>query len=1068
MCHAAVALLAAAQILHTPGPMMGVSLPDPSVNRWQSKIMKPADPLSEKDIRAVGPDFFEEEYGESVRPFVLGGPHGNSRLWGAESRDDETPGVRLGRGWGDHVSRWYFWDLAVSAATTTTWRLEGYRRTGHAFDMRLEIAPDAKGSARLGRIDESMLGANGLKLTLLSPTNTPVKVTSCRIVPHGFPVSWRRRVILQEAPERAGLSFISLPIWSLSVNGKKVLEPWKSTVRGTCRYDITGFLKKGENVIRLDVDQAAGFEWSKQTLQIEGFAVSGDGTVTHFPGDREWECSTDGKNWRRPRLAGPVGIDVLPDGTEFCTTTFPLHAGPLAVSPHGLKYPVFDCDGDVAFDIRAVSGLAGADVQATARDAFTGETVETAQAIVPGVLRFKTRRGGAYRIAWELRREGRVLDRDETEMIVAAPLEATEADCTEFPKIMESRKRLLADIDCVTVTNDGLFIDHSYGTGRNPRLDAGKVVQEKGIRFRTTGPGFGDIIAWKIPTGTRGKPHLIEIDLPDTAMRTAYCAVCESLPFDFTNNPMPFGSEGWPIATGAARFGGVWPLSGEVKTLRILYFPASDNVTAYVENGQEGTPAAVSRLRVYEVMGGLPALRMPKTDRLYATHCERPLFMAWGGYVNPYLLGMSCGGLRTGFWAAAYAAIVNRIAYLRYAGHNAAIEGAYMYAHYLPTASGESRAIFDDFDLLYPTLKMYYHNGIRSFVGYEYIASPSLFRNGWRDVSERDLASGRGRSDLQIDRKGKQIMTYCSAGVDPTHPAVIGSMTNVLREIRERYRDIRGVEGVVLQTGFWWQPCFLWPSGWEDWTEDDVGYSDELAAAFTRQTGIALPKDGKDRFARRHAILTSPGLLPRWRRFRGEVLKDVLVRMRTAVTDGGRPWRFVVSPTLRDGVSCPFKRTDASVAEKDGWEEDVMRRVGYDPALYADRVDGIELVAKIDYERNLDIGRYDGKPYPYRYEAMANRGTMDLCRRLDAVYYAPFGLNEHWNTLPKARAWWWTRITASVFDMKPIADPFYDVKRLTANHPPRLLFHTWLDMNLTTAFADEEREALMEYYTKGK
>jgi len=79
-------------------------------------------------------------------------------------------------------------------------------------------------------------------------------------------------------------------------------------------------------------------------------------------------------------------------------------------------------------------------------------------------------------------------------------------------------------------------------------------------------------------------------------------------------------------------------------------------------------------------------------------------------------------------------------------GHNASIDGGYMYAGWFPTRSGESTEPEAEFDFRYPMFKMYRNNGIHTFAGYEYLRSPVLGRKGLLDTSDREVQAGTSRT----------------------------------------------------------------------------------------------------------------------------------------------------------------------------------------------------------------------------------------------------------------------------------------------------------------------------------
>ena len=193
----------------------------------------------------------------------------------------------------------------------------------------------------------------------------------------------------------------------------------------------------------------------------------------------------------------------------------------------------------------------------------------------------------------------------------------------------------------------------------------------------------------------------------------------------------------------------------------------------------------------------------------------------------------------------------------------------------------------------------------------------------------------------------------------------------------------------------------------------------------------------------------------RWRN--GEV-KRRLDRMREAVRSGSRKWELWVSPSLEHGgVERAFASADGTLADRRRFYADALVSSACDPSLFDDGADGAKLLPKVDYATELDLADYG---------VLFNPGTRETYGRYESLYLAPIGLNEHIGTrVPLAKAWWWRSNGVAVFETKPAGEnALYDVAQVVAGHAPRRFFHTWLDVNIPTGSAAEERRAAVGYY----
>ena len=92
--------------------------------------------------------------------------------------------------------------------------------------------------------------------------------------------------------------------------------------------------------------------------------------------------------------------------------------------------------------------------------------------------------------------------------------------------------------------------------------------------------------------------------------------------------------------------------------------------------------AAVCEINIYAVKGGLPALKIPKTDRTYANHNERLIFNAWGSYGkcrSPTARRRIWCSITTAPGSPPTGRLHGRSSSSVFRDNNASVEGAFMY-----------------------------------------------------------------------------------------------------------------------------------------------------------------------------------------------------------------------------------------------------------------------------------------------------------------------------------------------------------------------------------------------------
>lgn len=1021
----------AQEIIRQNDPWLGSRQIAAARNTWKSlKIEATRKPMASDYDYADDLDFFALEYGKPFAPISFTVPVTGE--WKTVHTD-----IRLGRGWGKLNLGRFALVMELEQDRPTDWRFlrwgdggrdqQTFPATGDVVTVRHECGM-IKGLERLQNLEIACL-----------TTGANVRIRSLKLVPVRLPISWRRRFTLDDLPWKAGYTTMNR---NVTVNGRPV---WTNTMGGGIfRKDITSFLKVGENEIVVTANYNAGYGLPPYVLSFtEAFYVTKDGKTVALGTDENWEWRFGDGAWQPVRAWRRNGVERLPNGVEVGERGGydPLHAGPLTVSPKTKDgFPLFDEGEPIEWNVAFPPEMKGMSVE------------EEVLGVRDPVKPLPT---GAYRVRWTLRCGETVVDADEQEMLVVGRIAQDEISYADFEGEMGKRLELLQEIDCTqSESNPTNFMDHA-GSNRAGE-DLGGVANVGGFRARITGSQFGDVFSYAIRVGSLGEAHIAEVEFPDVDERMAGCSVQCTFPNDFCYNNLPGGTRAWPNATGSFRTGGFMPNSGKLETMRMVFFPGSSNVTFTVENAKNGVPAAVTKIRIYRVKGGLPALKIPETDRIYANHCERPLSFEWGAHVNPSANFYAARGPYVDGWRTAYEAAANRIRALRYAGHNAAIEGVFMYHEFFPTESGDTSNPNLAYDFFWVLARMYAKNGIKVLPCFEYMRAPRL---GWAkgyDVSDREIKAGTKRGIYNVDWSGRQRHSYMNAGINYLAPEVWESITNLTREIYQRYSSLPNVAGFFTVNGYWWLPGFTLAPGIN---LEDVGFDDDSVELFTRETGIDLDGGlaGEARFARRRDLAFGR-YRSEWNAWRARKLRSSLEIMASLLKGGAHDWRLFATPHITYPPINAFNRLDATKAERDVYQAARMLEAGFDVSLYGAGVDTeIQLVPEVNYQNQHDMSRYG---------AILSEGSKRLYAKNNAVYFSAIGLDEHFGMTAKGRKEWWWRVGGvTVYDMKPSGrNAFYDFVDVLATTSPKYMFHTWLDVNLTTGHAEESRRFLTGFF----
>nr|MBA3686823.1 hypothetical protein [Planctomycetota bacterium] len=425
---------------------------------------------------------------------------------------------------------------------------------------------------------------------------------------------YRYQFDLAADAEAAALCVNAAPSFTLLINDAVVAreEGSKDMERSLRRFDgLAKRFRKGTNTITV---QAELYDWSgtNDRLLLEGMVRDTAGVIHPFGADERWQArylDADGKGqpWTAAKVVGPVTI-----GAGYYIQ--PPYYGRIEATHPGRKCPIFAVTEDIAYRLVVHgAGLEGAELAVEVRDALAGGAIvhervlvaEVAAASAPLAFAWRAPKAGVYDVCLQLRGRGRgaVIDEHVIETAVVGPIAQPEIEGKDYKDGLELK--LVEDIDCVDVDQAHPFI--SCASSGEPI--ASTVVDAPFGRYRAAAKSGYAYLSWRIKVAHPDRPHVMEIDYPDDATRIINVSVGSNVAVR-ANIPNDHGERCWNRVGSGVYTGFEHPPSGSMRTLRLLYWPG-DPIGSVVIASAHPTPAAVARIRVFEITNDLPALRRP-------------------------------------------------------------------------------------------------------------------------------------------------------------------------------------------------------------------------------------------------------------------------------------------------------------------------------------------------------------------------------------------------------------------------------------------------------------------------
>jgi len=529
---------------------------------------------------------------------------------------------------------------------------------------------------------------------------------------------------------------------------------------------------------------------------------------------------------------------------------------------------------------------------------------------------------------------------------------------------LEASGRLVARIDCTTDMGPEAYFE--CGGTRLGEIDGQPYREAEGRPLARFGYRFAiDHI---------GRPHVAVIRYPDDKRR--FMCIMDGTGYDLTTG----------VFTGLEQ-----PLSGEMLTLRQVFWPRWTDCSIVFTTWSYGEPAAAASVDVYE-LPELPPIELPSSPS------ARPMREFGVQYEDPCGTGASEGAQTRDEW------IDRVIAYMRHTGQDTLV---YPLAWYHGPQFPSEREPSDGFDVVIGRDRKQYcrwtnrpadwYATLMDRMGHEgmgFVGSLTLLRLGsLLDGMNIDLEAIKGGAETYNNMRaddhvqaGTQdwtpqynVINYPrlsgQAPADPRHlpwaygersgepygpgpmfsplhPRTQEAVVGFVDEIARRYAPYPAFRGVQVNV---WHATLIWFSSLQ------VGYDDYTVSLFERDTGVAVPVDPKapDRFSQRYAFLTG-GCRERWIAWRCQKVRDLVSRLRDTLRAARPDLRLTL--TLWEEPSVPqilgFPGPASQIYARPSMAQ-IAREGGLDLDLLRD-VDGLQIDMELGNAR--DRGGHGADP----------------------------------------------------------------------------------------------------------
>ena len=469
-----------------------------------------------------------------------------------------------------------------------------------------------------------------------------------------------------------------------------------------------------------------------------------------------------------------------------------------------------------------------------------------------------------------------------------------------------------------------LLLDKEPASDRFVSTGGHTVQSLNGVRYLEAGTNRNDRFAVRMRLPDQSPLYCFEWSYPDDKLRTADIIVQSSC--SFKNN--------YELQVGYAT-GGEYPSQNKMLTARCLYWAPTQDVSVVFMTAKDNAPAAVSQIRLYKVVGGLPAAKVNVPRPVDGWNRTIGLY-----YEDPAINYDFCAD---GARMPEFETLINRTAaYMKYSGQDLfAYPGVWYHGligeQYNPRGHAENflEAWFTKFDQ-------------------EGLGVMPTFNQQTLPLPEGMIISRQNLSDGSL--YDSCVSIWDSGMPNPGGWHGTPPNFNILHPYTQRLimRDLDAMLAVGVShpsfKGFdlrLAEHCFHWLGGIR------AGYNDYMIDAFTRETGIQVPVDRAAPLrGKRYAEWLLANVREEWVNWRCRAVAQWYKRLAARLAQA--------RPDLRLSLTCitPLHLSGADF-NAPGFVNTLNKEAGIDASLYADTPNIIVCQAsrpaqyRAGYDKNL-------------------------------------------------------------------------------------------------------------------
>jgi len=408
-----------------------------------------------------------------------------------------------------------------------------------------------------------------------------------------------------------------------------------------------------------------------------------------------------------------------------------------------------------------------------------------------------------------------------------------------------------------------LLFSRKFNSAEDPDLlKQGELKLSPDGSYLEAGRNKTDRFSIEIPFAEEqlGKPVALDIVWPDDKVRM----------MGWYMYPYGFGTNRDRLQTGVSA-GNELPNSGKMQTTRHIFYPGTSRYLFEARTLAPDMPAAVAEIRVYAIEGGLPALAVKRPANLpgrnFGFYDEDQTFT---NNLNADVMHPKSPAFRkfNAKYPNAAAFMTEEILkYFSYTGMNTIHAPLWRYTvSYFPLEGQTAAGMFPGRGLAY-AFDEFAANGKRFIAIMNYANVPDI------EKIEKIESDYRKEGLETQDRFGDSISRYLMGDhrANICHPKVLKLFASYFEEPVKRYGKT-GLAGIEY-----------WINHYGTWGSLDWGYDDYTVNKFSRETGIKVPKNLKDRYP----YLTNEKR-DEWLKWRSEQVTNV-VKMVRSVLDRYNP-----------------------------------------------------------------------------------------------------------------------------------------------------------------------------------